>query len=76
MWHAWERRGNCTRFCWESLKERDHFEDPGVDGKMGPEFILGSFSGGVGWIQPAKDKARWQALVNAVMNLRVLETLI
>jgi hypothetical protein len=23
MWHAWERREKCTRFWWESPKERD-----------------------------------------------------
>jgi hypothetical protein len=28
--------------------------------------------GSVDWIQLAQDKARWQALVNTVMNLRVL----
>jgi hypothetical protein len=22
MWHAWERREKCTRFWWESPKER------------------------------------------------------
>jgi hypothetical protein len=27
MWHAWERREKCTRFWWESPKERDHSED-------------------------------------------------
>ena len=27
--------------------------------------------GGVDWIDLAQDKGRWQALVNAVMNLRV-----
>jgi hypothetical protein len=37
MWHAWERREKCTRFWWESLKEGDHLEDQGVDGKMGSE---------------------------------------
>jgi hypothetical protein len=37
MWHAWERREKCTRFWWESPKERDHWEDEdeGVGGKMG-----------------------------------------
>jgi len=27
--------------------------------------------GGVDWIEPAQDRDRWQALANAVMNLRV-----
>jgi hypothetical protein len=41
MWHAWERRGMCTGFSWESYKERDHLKDKGVDGRMGSEWILG-----------------------------------
>jgi hypothetical protein len=32
MWHEWKRREKCTRFWWESWKERDHSEDRGVDG--------------------------------------------
>jgi len=47
MWHAWERRGKCTGFWWESPKERDHLEDQGVDGRMGSEWILGRLAGGV-----------------------------
>jgi hypothetical protein len=49
MWHAWGRREKCTRFWWESPKERDHWEDQGVGGKMGSEWILGRFAWGV-WI--------------------------
>jgi hypothetical protein len=29
------------RFWWESPKERDHWEDQGVGGKMGSEGIVG-----------------------------------
>jgi hypothetical protein len=49
MWHAWESREKCTRFWWESLKERDHLEDKGVGGKTGSEWILGRLAcGGCG----------------------------
>jgi hypothetical protein len=34
-------RENCTRFWWESPKERDRLEDQGVGGKIGSEWILG-----------------------------------
>jgi hypothetical protein len=38
MWHAWERRENCTyKVLVESQKERDHWEDQGVDGRIGSE---------------------------------------
>jgi hypothetical protein len=47
-WHAWERRGKCRRFWWESLKERDHSEHRGVDGRMGSEWLLGRLAGGGG----------------------------
>jgi hypothetical protein len=60
------------RFCWESPKERGHSEDQGVDGRMGSEWILGILSGSVNWIRLAQDRHRWQAVVNAVMSLRVL----
>jgi hypothetical protein len=46
MWHAWESREKCTRFWRESLKERDHFEDQGVNGRMGSEWILRRLAGG------------------------------
>jgi hypothetical protein len=36
MWHAWERGETCTRFWWESPKEKDQ----GVDGRMGSKWTL------------------------------------
>jgi hypothetical protein len=71
--HAWERREKCTRFWWESPKERDHWEDQGVGRRMGSEWILGRLAwGGVDWIRLSQDRDRWRAVVSAVMNLRVL----
>jgi hypothetical protein len=46
MWHAWERREKCTGFGGENLKEGDHSEDQGVDGRMRSEWILGRLAGG------------------------------
>jgi hypothetical protein len=40
-------RENCTRFWWESPKERDHLEDRGEDGMMGSEGILKGLVEGV-----------------------------
>jgi hypothetical protein len=63
----------CTRFWWESPKERDHSKDRGVDVREGLQWILGRLVEGVmEWIHLAQDRDRWRAVVNAVMNLRVL----
>jgi hypothetical protein len=51
MWHTWGRREKCTRFWWDSTKERDHWEDQGVGGKMGREWFLRRLAWGGGvWI--------------------------
>jgi hypothetical protein len=34
MWHSWETGEVHMGFWWENLKERDHFEDLGVDGRI------------------------------------------
>jgi hypothetical protein len=41
------RGEKCTGFLWESQKEKDHFEDQGVDVRMGSEWILRRLAGGV-----------------------------
>jgi hypothetical protein len=54
-------------------EERDHSEDQGVGGRIGSEWILERLAAGkVDWIRLAQDRDRWRAVVNAVMNLRVL----
>jgi hypothetical protein len=34
MWHAQESGEDCTAFWWESLKQRDHLDSQGIDGRM------------------------------------------
>jgi hypothetical protein len=73
MWYTWERAETRTGFWWESPNEKYHLEDQGADEMMGSKWTLGRLVGGcVEWIHLAQDGDRWRAVVNAVMNLRVL----
>jgi hypothetical protein len=60
-----------TCFGWEKLREGDHFEDSGVDGRIILKWIFKKWFEGIDWIDLAQDRDRVRALVNAVMNLRV-----
>jgi len=61
-----------TGFWWGNLKERDHWGDPGVDGRIILRWNFRKWDVGVvDWIELAQDRDRWWALVTAVMNLRV-----
>jgi hypothetical protein len=57
----------CTGFWWENLRQRNHWGDPGIDGKIIVRWIFKKWDVGVwtglSWLR--------QVLVNAVMNLRV-----
>jgi hypothetical protein len=67
-------RGEVHRdFCWGNLREGDHSEDPGVDKRIILKLIFEKLYGGMDWIDVARDRDRWWNLVNAVMNLRVLQ---
>jgi len=69
-WHVacmGERRGY-KGFWWGNLREKDHLQDPGVDGRIILRGIFRKWVGGMNWIDLAQDRDRWRALVNAVMN--------
>jgi hypothetical protein len=65
------RKDTYIRFWWGNRRERGHWEDPGVDGRIILGWIFRKWDGGMDWIGLAKDRDRWWALVNAVMNFRV-----
>ena len=55
-----------------NLRERDHLEDPRVDGMIILRLVFRKWYVGImDWIDLAQCKDRWRALVNAVMNSRV-----
>jgi len=45
--HLWGRREVCTGFWWENLRERDHWGDQGVDGRIILRWIFSKWYVGV-----------------------------
>jgi len=50
------------------VRERDHLEDSGLDGRIVLRWILRKWDVGMDWIDLAKGRDRWRALVNAVIT--------
>ena len=63
-----ERRGR-YRGLVETSEGKNHIEDPCVDGRIILRWKFRTWDGGTDWIDLAEDMERWQALVNAVVNL-------
>jgi hypothetical protein len=60
----------CAGFWCGQLRERNHMEDLGIDGKTILKWIFKKCDGNA-WTDLAQDRDKWQVLMNAVMSLRV-----
>ena len=72
MWHEWGTHDLGTGFWWGDVMERDHL----YRCRHRWDDNIKMYVQDVGWrdrdcIAPGRDRDRWQALVNAAMNLRV-----
>ena len=72
MQHVWGRVEMYTGLWWGHLREKDHLEDPGLEGRVILRWIFRKWDmRGMDRFDVAEDRNRWRALVNAVTNLRV-----
>jgi hypothetical protein len=60
-----------TVFWWADLREGELLEDPGIGGRIILKWVFKKWDGGMDWIDMGQNRDMSQALVNAVMNLRV-----
>ena len=61
-----------TGFWLGNMRERDHWGDPDVDGRIILRWIFMKWEGGSGdWMELAQDRDRWRTLVNTARNFRV-----
>ena len=62
-----------TGFWRVGLREREHLEDTGIEGRIIVKMDLQEVGWrGMNWIDLPQDRDRWRTLVNSVMNFWVL----
>jgi hypothetical protein len=67
VWCVWERIEVCTGCWWGSLRERRHYGDQDVDGRIILRWIFRKLGGVRGdWMKLAQDRDRWRTLVSTV----------
>jgi hypothetical protein len=67
-----EKREIHIGFWWESRKEREHYEDLDVSGRIILKMDLREIGlGGMDWIDLDQDRNQLGAVVNTEMNLRI-----
>ena len=72
MWRIWGRIEGCTWCWWGSLRERGHWGDQDIDGRIILSWIFRKLEGVHGdWMELAQDRDGWRALVGTVRNFRV-----
>jgi len=73
VWHVTSpgKTGACRILVGGHLRERDHLEDPGVNGRIILKWIFRKWDGCMDWINLAQNRERRQAFVNAVINFLV-----
>ena len=53
------------------MRERDHWGDTGVAGRIILKWNFKKWGGGMGWTYFVQDSDRWWAVVNAVTKIQV-----
>jgi hypothetical protein len=66
--NVWVRGEVHIRFWWGNLKEEEHLQDSGTDGRIILKCIFKKWDGKVDWTDLAQNRDRRQTLVNAVRN--------